>query len=109
MRLFHLRSAYRPPCAGDGMNESQQILAKSVTERELSQWCVDLAHTLGWRVARWPTFRATATDPGVPDLLLARDGMLLAVELKTDAGRLSEHQEAWIAAAGVYATVWRTA
>lgn len=73
-------------------------IADACTERELSDAIVDAARKLGWLVARWPTWRATGTYAGVPDLLLARGGRCLHIELKTEKGRLSEHQEAWRAA-----------
>lgn len=34
-------------------------------------------------------------DPGFPDLVLARRGRVLFVELKTDRGRLTGQQQAW--------------
>jgi hypothetical protein len=85
--------------------DAQTIIARSISERELSQWTVDLARLLQWRVARWPTWRSTGTDSGVPDLLLARDGVVLLIELKREAGKLSPTQEEWAQHALVY--VWR--
>lgn len=76
--------------------DAQAVIAKSISEKELSQFVVDLARLLGWKVARWPTWRATGTDPGVPDLLLVRNGRLIFAELKTEKGKVSEAQEDWL-------------
>jgi hypothetical protein len=81
--------------------DAQQVLARSVSEKELSQWVVDLARLLQWKVARWPTWHSTGTDSGVPDLLLARDGVVLLIELKREGGKLSPAQEEWAAHAPV--------
>lgn len=82
------------------MNDAQMVLAKSMTEKALSQHVVNLARMLGWRVARWPTWRATGTDPGVPDLVCARDGRAVFFELKREDGKLSDAQYEWIKALG---------
>ena len=78
-----------------------------ISEKELSQHVVNLAKMLGWKVARWPTWRPTGTDAGVPDLLLVRDGVILLIELKAASGRLSEAQEAWLEASGGQILVYR--
>jgi hypothetical protein len=75
--------------------DAQRFIARSITEKELSQWTLDLARLLGWKVARWPTWHSTGTDSGVPDLLLAREGVVLLVELKRETGKLSPAQEEW--------------
>lgn len=50
------------------------------------------------------------SEPGFPDLVLVRDGMLIFAELKTDTGKLTQHQRKWMAAldrADVPVYVWR--
>jgi len=51
--------------------------------------------------------------PGWPDLVLTRDGRLIVAELKTDTGRVTRDQQAWLdklaACHGVTAHVWRPA
>jgi len=81
-----------------GMTHAQARLADELSERDLSQHVVNLARMLGWRVMRTPTWRPTGTDPGYPDLTLARDGRVVFVELKRTGGRLSAAQQAWLAA-----------
>ena len=67
-----------------------------ITEKQLSDNIVNLARMLGWLVHRDPTWRATGTDPGYPDLtLVARDGRIIFAELKTDKGKLTDAQEDW--------------
>lgn len=44
--------------------------------------------------------------PGLPDLVLARNGVVLLVELKSERGRPTRDQEAWLAAAGPHARLW---
>lgn len=81
----------------------------------------DLATLCGWR---WAHFRPARTKDGwrtpvsgtlgrgFPDLVLARerDGRLLFVELKSDAGRVSAEQRAvhaTLRAAGAEVHMWR--
>ena len=66
-----------------------------ISEKELSQHVVNLAKMLGWKVARWPTWRPTGTDAGVPDLIMVREGQVLFVELKAEKGKLTPAQEDW--------------
>ena len=82
-----------------------------MTEKAFSQQVVDLARLTGWRVARWPTWRPTGTDPGVPDLLLVRQRQLVFAELKTDSGKPTPAQSEWLAdlgrVHGVHVHLWR--
>jgi len=91
--------------------------ATQMTEAELSDCVVELAHLFGWRVAHfrpamtkhgWRT-PVAADGAGFPDLIMARD-RLVAVELKAERGRTSPDQQDWLAAlsnAGVECHVWR--
>ena len=45
-------------------------------------------------------------DPGLPDLILARDGVVLLVELKSRTGRPTVDQTKWLKAAGVNGRLW---
>jgi hypothetical protein len=70
----------------------------------------------GWHVCHVPT-RAVVRNgrvwhetsyegfSGLPDLICARDGRVILIELKTDAGKLSEGQTDWLAASG--GLLWR--
>lgn len=91
-----------------------------MTGRELQAAIVDLARTLGWRVAHFasvPVKRgprviwmtpAQADGRGFPDLILLRE-RLLAVEVKGDGDSLRDEQRTWLdafAIAGEQAVVW---
>lgn len=69
---------------------------------------VDAARMHGWhashqrpaqvRNGRWAT--AVTGNVGAPDLLLARGGVVLCAELKTNKGKLGNGQPEWAAAIG---------
>jgi hypothetical protein len=73
-----------------------------MTESDLQRQVIELAQWHKWLVfhplpamhrGRWVT--ATQGDTGFPDLVLARRGVVLFRELKTDTGRLSPAQQRW--------------
>ena len=70
-----------------------------MTESELREWVVKLAHAHGWRVFSLPiakTRRPVKDAVGYPDLTLARIGYpAIWIELKTDKGVLSHEQMQW--------------
>ena len=86
-----------------------------MTEGELQQAVIELARVLGWRVAHfrpaqtargWRT-PVEADGKGFPDLVLVRGRALAFAELKSDRGRLSVEQRAWIdALAEAHPLVW---
>ena len=86
-------------------------------EADWQRQVIDLAHTFRWRVAHFRPAKTShgwvtpvaADGAGFPDLLLTRD-RILAVELKSETGKLSEDQAVWLDAfrlAGVETFVWR--
>lgn len=89
--------------------------ALALSEAQLQARVIDLATLSGWRVThfrpaqartgRWVT--PLAGHKGCPDLILARDGAVLLVELKSQRGRTTTDQDAWLAAAGPSARLWR--
>lgn len=82
-----------------------------LTEKQWQQRVTDLATLRGWLVFHPLVSRGSA--PGWPDLCMVRDGQLIFAELKTDTGRVTPDQQAWLdklaAVAGVTAQVWRPA
>ncbi len=67
-----------------------------------------LATMLGWTL-RYHTLRSQGSTSGFPDRILVRD-RLLAVELKTETGKVSDAQAEWLdglAAANVETYLWR--
>jgi len=65
-----------------------------VTEKAFSQQVVDLARLRGWKVYR--TWNSMHSPAGFPDLVLARGGRLIHVELKAERGQLSTSQRDWL-------------
>lgn len=95
-------------------------LAERMTEREFQDAVVKLAQLLGYRVAHFRNARTTSgghatpvayDGRGFPDLVLCRPGdRVIFAELKSQRGRLSDHQHAWIddlTDAGIETYVWR--
>lgn len=48
----------------------------------------------GWKVAR--IVQSALSEKGIPDLVAIRGGQTVWIEVKTERGRLSKHQEAWL-------------
>jgi len=82
------------------------------TEAQFQHAVIELAQTLGWRVAHFRPARTShgwrtpvQGDPGFPDLVMVRAGKIVFAELKSERGKLSADQQAWIDATGGY--LWR--
>jgi hypothetical protein len=79
-------------------------------ERDLQQALSDLAKLL--RLKAYHTYDSRRSEPGFPDLVIVGPGGVLFRELKSETGRVSPHQRAWIeslTAAGADAGIWRPA
>jgi hypothetical protein len=78
-------------------------LDPKITERRFQGLVIEYARLRGWLVHHTrPALRQSGGwstpiqgDAGFPDLVLARRGALLLVELKSAKGRLSEPQRRW--------------
>ena len=85
------------------------VMAGQVKEKDFQKAVVRQARAWGWRVHY--TTISYRSQPGWPDLFMVRGDRLLAVELKTMKGKVSDEQEAWLAvleATGKVETeVWR--
>jgi VRR-NUC domain len=94
-------------------------LARSLSEEDWQRLVVDAARYHRWRVfhtrpartaAGWRT-PVSGDGAGFVDLVLVRPPRVLFVELKSQRGRLSALQEAWLAdlaeCPGVERYVWR--
>lgn len=88
-----------------------------MTEAELQNAVIDLAHLLHWRVAHFRPARTETGwrtpmqgDRGFPDLVLANGDLVVFAELKSDRGQVTDDQREWLTAVnvpGVLAVVWR--
>jgi hypothetical protein len=94
--------------------------AAAPTEAQFQSQVIQYARLCGWRVAHFRAARTktgwrtpvAADGGGFVDLICIRGPRLLAVELKSAAGRLSAAQRAWCSAmadAGAEVYVWRPA
>jgi Holliday junction resolvase len=70
-------------------------LAGELTEEQWQQRVVTFATLNGWR--SYHTFDSRRSDPGFPDLVMIRDGVLIVAELKTDKGKVTKAQMEWLA------------
>lgn len=87
-------------------------IAAAMTEAELQTNVIDLARAYGWLVVHQRPALTTSGyrtaiqgDKGFPDLVMAKRGRVLLAELKSQTGRLTAEQQAWVTASGAY--VWR--
>ncbi len=79
-----------------------------LTEKAFMAQVLELAKLRGWRV--FHPFLSKWSEKGWPDLILARPPRLLAIELKTDKGKLTPEQEVWLWTlrdCGIDADCWR--
>ncbi|GIV07644.1 MAG: hypothetical protein KatS3mg017_0846 [Fimbriimonadales bacterium] len=95
------------------------LLSDAVPEREFQARVIQLARLCGWRVyhsrpaqyrsGRWAT--PLQGEAGLPDLILLRPPRLVFAELKSEKGRVSKEQQAWLdalrACNGVEVYLWR--
>src|SRR4051794_33315830 len=92
-----------------GARGATLVLAQS--EKAFMAQVVALAHLRGWEC--YHTWRSTRSVAGFPDLVLCRPPAIWFVEVKTDHGRVSSEQQAWLDALaqcdGVSVAVWRPA
>ena len=85
-------------------------MAQRVSEKEWMATVVETAMTLGWSV--YHTYDSRRSAAGFPDLVLAREPLLMFVELKTDyaSSQLTDGQKRWLkllANCGQACYVWR--
>lgn len=78
------------------------------TERSWQGQVVEAAQLLGWRT--YHTYDSRRSDAGFPDLVLVRRPRVIFAELKSDRGKLTDDQRAWLQAldgCNVERYVWR--
>ena len=67
-----------------------------MTEKALQQAVVEAAGYYKWLV--YHTYDSRRSAPGFPDLCLVKGERLYFIEVKTEKGKLSEHQLVWLEA-----------
>lgn len=77
-----------------------RVWQRATTEEELLLAVTEAMSFFGWR---WTHTRRsdkalTMGDPGVPDIIAARHPRVLFVELKSETGKLTTEQMAWVLA-----------
>lgn len=102
-------SAVRP--AEGRTATGRQAVLDAMSERTFQQGVLKLAQFHGFALT-YHTHDSRRSAPGFPDLVLVnpRTGRVLWRELKTNKGRVSPEQRAWLdglAAVGMDAGVWR--
>ena len=87
-------------------------------EREFTDMIINLAKLYRWRVVHFRPARlmrhgqeswgtAIQGDKGFPDLIMARSGIVLHCELKTESGSLGVGQPEWAKEIGSSYRLWR--
>jgi len=82
-------------------------IVNTVSEADFMQTVIDYARKRGWKV--FHCFDSRKSEAGFPDLVLVRDCVLYA-ECKTETGKTTADQDAWIevlTAAGQTVFLWR--
>lgn len=81
----------------------------AISEKQLTVYVKELAKLFGWR--RYHTFWSKHSAKGYPDECLVRDGRLIYAELKSERGKVTPDQQAWLddlqAVPGVEIYCWR--
>ena len=68
----------------------------AASEKDFQRAITDLAKACGWKI--YHTYDSRRSNPGWPDLVLAKPPRLLFVEVKTDFGKLRPEQQEWLQA-----------
>ena len=71
--------------------EDARQRAAAMSERQLQEAIIEAAELHGWMV--YHTYDSRRSKAGFLDLMMVRDGVLLALELKTESGRLTPEQQ----------------
>ena len=85
----------------------------SISEAEFTTQVVKLAQVYGWKVCHlrpaktgrgWRT--AIQGDPGLPDIIAARGGIVVGAELKVGKGKATPAQLEWLKHWGLHGYLW---
>lgn len=72
------------------------------SEADFKKQVIDTAQALGWLVHSDPDSRQVQGNPGFPDLVLVKDGMVIFAELKRNGAHLQKVQFKWMDALQQY-------
>lgn len=70
--------------------------SEPVDEKDFMAEVVKRAKALGWLV--YHTYSSRKSQPGFPDLVLLRAGVMVVAELKTEKGKTTAEQDTWLEA-----------
>ena len=70
-----------------------------LTEAQLQEMIIARARALSWLV--YHTYDSRRSTAGFPDLVLARKGHVIFVEVKSEKGRLTGAQAEWLRVLGI--------
>ena len=100
------------PKSTPGIPLTDLVAALRETENDFLSWVLDYAHIRGWLIYHnrpamtakgWRT--AGQGDAGMLDVVLARQGVVILAELKSETGKVRPDQQLWLDASGGY--LWR--
>jgi hypothetical protein len=83
---------------------AREALLYAESEADFQSWVVDYARIRGWLCAHLRDSRRQDAV-GLPDLILARNGLVILAELKSMTGAVKDKQKPWLAASGNH--LWR--
>lgn len=91
------------------MTEARKTLDATISERDWQDCIMSLLRAHNWLC--FHAYDSRRSQPGFPDLLCIRGWRILAIELKTETGKLTPAQQEWLAAfdqtGHAEAYVWR--
>ena len=73
---------------------ARETLDNAMSEADWQTQIVNAARQAGWLT--WHAYDSRRSYPGFPDLIMVRGPMLIALELKTEAGKVTVQQQEWI-------------
>ena len=79
---------------GSMTRNARQLLDAAQSEADYQEQIIQLAEDTGWLV--WHDTDSRRNSAGLPDLLMVRGPVLLFIEVKTEKGKVSPEQEAFI-------------
>ena len=77
------------------MTDARAVLDLQISERDFQAQVLALARLCQWRC--YHTFDSRRSERGFPDLVLVRRSRVLFIELKSERGRPTSAQQAWLA------------